>query len=85
MRKKEPTLNDVLDAWRKVKLGSSCSPHSTHGDLLLSRPYFQGVVQQHMERMRSIKKRNSPYRKPTKEELSAIRVTRRWLEFGDYP
>lgn len=74
------SLEDVVSAWEAAGFRSDKMRHG-----FLARPFLQGVVLQHLEQERQRRRGGRGMIKPKKEALHAIRVTRRWLEFGEYP
>lgn len=80
--KKPPTLAEVNAAWDNVRLPTGTAARVRH-DPFLARPYYQGIVEEHLLQQASLRRGSTFYRKPTVAELRAIKTIRAWLEFGD--
>ena len=84
-----PTLDEVNAAWERARSGKE-----GHGRVPpamrvypYARSFYQGVIEQAdvADRNRRSKGRRSIYRPYTTHERRAIRVTKLWLRFGEWP
>jgi len=84
---KIPSLAQVNAAWATVHAATPRAltvrpevrafPHA--------RPFYQGLVLEHLQQERERAAGSKLYRPQTAAHRRAIKLTRLWLEFGDWP
>lgn len=85
---KAPTLAEVNAAWavaRKERHESPDVAGELRTDPLRARPFYQGVVEEYLLQQRARARGSKLYLVPSPSQRRAVGLTRRWLEFGEWP
>ncbi len=81
-----PTLADVNAAWAAAhRPGAPVVGLELRTDPLRARPFYQGVIVEHLLQEQARAKGSRLYHAPTRARLRALHLTRLWLEFGAFP